>query len=428
MTDFINQHRDPAWLSRSRTMVVVLLAWSLPTSLFGMQVAMVAGIVTLLIWLALTPIAAIEGTPLDAAFWTLVAAVLMSLLLAPGGIYSFQSATSFWIWPTFFVAYYGINSISVLKKSVIGMLLLSVVVACFGIFQSYSGLYPLGQILHPTIVQLLRPAPENPDRYMAVGFFHSRVMLAHVLMFSFCWMFALIVEPLKTRVRLLMATGLVLIWIGMMCTWTRSAPVASALVALGLLWNKLKKGKIRRLAISGTVIAATIVGILLAPGLLARIQTSFSGSRDWGRLTIWQTALDLASSQPVTGIGFGNYQRDAVPLIQMRVNAVGADRFSGVLSLAHNDLLTFFAECGIIGAFALCWLFVAYFFTLGRGLKRVPADSYWLRGFMRGGGAAIAAYLLTSFFHDNLFHPETAFVMWFTLGASLAAVKCVESS
>jgi O-antigen ligase len=428
MTYPMSQPLEPTWLRRSRIVVIVLLAWSLPTSLFGMQAAMVIGIVTLLMWRALTQGAPLERTPLDAAFWTLVAAALVSLLLAPGGIYSLSSATSFWVWLTFYVAYYGIVSISVLKKSIIGLLVLSVCVACLGIFQSYSGIYPFGQVLHPTASQLLRPAFETPDRYMAVGLFYSRVTFGHVLMFAFCWMFALVLEPFTVRVRLLMVMGLVIIWIGMLCAWTRSAPAASALVALVLLWNTLKKGRIRRLATSVIVIGVIGVGILLAPGLLARIHTSFSGNRDWGRLTIWQTALDLASSQPVTGIGFGNYQRDAAPVIQMRVHAVGENRFSGVIFSAHNDLLTFFAECGIIGAFALCWLFVAYFYTIKQGLKKAPPDNYWLRGFVRGSAAAIAAFLLTTFFHDHFFHPEISFIMWFTLGSSLAAVKWIESS
>jgi hypothetical protein len=57
-------------------------------------------------------------------------------------------------------------------------------------------------------------------------------------------------------------------------------------------------------------------------------------------------------------------------------------------------------------------------------MRAVPPEDHWLRGFLQGSAAAVAVFLLGGMFHDHFFHgAELGFVLWFTLGASLWAVK-----
>ena len=304
------------------------------------------------------------------------------------------------------------------------MLILSVAAAAFGIFQTFTGLYPLGDIIHSGVPPQLEPIKGESGRYTAVGLFATRVTFAHMLLFPFCWLAALALQPLSWRLRLLLALGLVVVGVGMLCTWRRTAPVAGMLALLGLLWVQLRAGRLRWIVTGLAALAVIGLCVGLAPGLMHRVQKSFLGGGDWGRMTIYQTALDMASERPTTGFGFGNFQREARPRIERRLAAMGRTRFSGKLTWAHNDLLTFWAECGILGALAFCFLFVAYFLAVRRGIEKIPDEDHWLRGFVRGSVAAVSVYLLTSMFHDNFFHgAELGFVLWFTLGASLAAVK-----
>jgi O-antigen ligase len=210
----------------------------------------------------------------------------------------------------------------------------------------------------------------------------------------------------------------------MMLTWRRTAPVAGVVAILGLLWIQMRSGVLRWIVTGLAALAVIGLCVVLAPSLMQRLQKSFLGGGDWGRMTIYQTALDMASERPTTGFGFGNFQREARPRVEARVAAMGQPRFAGRLTWAHNDLLTFWAECGILGALAFCFLFVAFFLAVRRGMGRIPEDDHWRRGFLRGSVAAVAVFLLTSMFHDNFFHgAELGFVLWFTLGASLAAVR-----
>ena len=357
----------PAWMAGAQRWAFILLAWSLPVSLFGMQAGMIAGALGVLGWGIYTRFAGFRS-PLDAAFVALLAAVGLSLLLAPKGAESFRAATSFWVWLTFFAVYYGLGSQKTLRWAVHGLLILSVAAAAFGIFQTFTGLYPLGDVIHSGGVQL-EPIRGEPGRFTAVGFFATRVTFAHMLLFPFCWLAALALQPFRWRVRLLLALGLLVVGIGMVCTWRRTAPVAGALAVLGLLWIQIRAGRWRWIVTGLAALAVIGLCIGLAPGLVKRLQKSFLGGGDRGRMTIYQTALDMASERPVTGFGFGNFQREARPRIEARVAAMGEARFAGRLTWAHNDLLTFWAECGILGALAFCFLFVAYFLAVRRGIR-----------------------------------------------------------
>jgi O-antigen ligase len=413
-------------MTGSMSVMMVFFAWSLPVSLFGMQAGVIAGSVMVLGWGLATRFADFQKSPLDLSFITLLAAVGLSLLLVPDGPESFRSATSFWVWAAFFVVFHGVTTERSLRLSVNGLLILSVLVAAFGVYQSYSGHYPLGETIHSQATVLLKPAFGEADRYCAVGLFSSRVTFANMLLFPFCWLGALLLEKYSLKVRLLLLAGAALLWIAMNCTWTRAAPLAAILAAVGLVWTRIRRGRTRLIVTAVVLVAIVGAAVVLAPGLLARAKQTFSGKRDWGRLTIWHTALDMASMRPATGFGYGNFERAAAPLIDAKVAEMKEKRFAGQLTWAHNDLLTFLAECGIFGAFAYCWLFVAYFLAGGRVLKKIPPENRWLRGFLRGSMTGVLAFLVTCVFHDNFFHGELAFILFFTMGASLAVARTLK--
>jgi O-antigen ligase len=179
----------------------------------------------------------------------------------------------------------------------------------------------------------------------------------------------------------------------------------------------------RRIGLSALGLAA-LVSVLFVPAISSRLSKSFAGKKDWGRLAIWHAALDLAAERPLTGIGYGNFQRDAVPHVERRANEMGAKRFMGVYAWAHSNPLTFLAETGGLGLLAFCWIFVAYYLAARRTLLRVRDDPL-LRGFLRGSMAAVAGFLLVGLFHDTFFDGEVIFSLWFTLGASLAVGRLV---
>jgi len=407
---------------KSLRVVWFLFALSMPVSYFGMQAFLALGVL-LLLWIGWqSRFQAWPRTPLDPALLVLALAIGLSLLLSPNGWSSFPSNAAFLIALSFWVAYAGLQSERQLRLAIYGIWAIVALSALLGIYQSYTGHYPLGTWLHPRAANLLKPAPGVPGRFSAVGFFYSRLRFAHVLMFSFCVVFGVAMERMGWRMRSLLLGLLALLGFAILCTWVRTIPFAIGCALLAWIWWKIQRKLLRTLAalsLSGLLGMA----LLFTPGFLTRVAHSFEGSRDWGRAVLWQTALDFTSEHPLTGIGFGNFSRDVRPVLERKVKEMGLDRFAGVIAFAHNDLLNIQAECGLLGAFAYCFLFVAYFRTMLRALNRRDPAQPWLNGFLQGSLIGVVAYLLSSVFHDHFFFMEVAYNLWFVLGTSLSALQ-----
>ncbi|HOX45941.1 MAG TPA: O-antigen ligase family protein [Myxococcota bacterium] len=417
----------PPALRRGAAWLAVALAWSLPVSLFGMQAAAIAGGLLVLWGVARHRGAALEPSPLDLPMLALLAAYGLSLLLAPRPPTSLQTATSFWVMSACLVARAGLTRSVDLRRALVGLLGLASLAGLFGLFQCLTGLYPGAGWLHPQVAAPLQPAPGAPGLSGAVGLFFSRLTFAHALLFPLCWSVALCLWPPTPRWRWPCALAALASAAGLGASFTRAAWVAGALALMGLGLARLRAGRSRRWAL-GAAAALLLAGAAALPFLPARLTSAFAGSHDWGRLALWHTALDLAAERPLTGVGYGNFQRDAAERIEARRVEVGARRFPGTIAWAHSHGLTFLAETGLLGLAAWVWLFVAYF-RAARARLRAGAGGDPLRAaFLRGSLAAVAAFLVIGLAHDAFFDGEVAFALWFCLGASLAGGRAGEGA
>lgn len=412
-------------LSRARSFSLLLLAWSLPVSLFGMQLSIALCALVIMIELVSGNFSVISPSGLDRpiVFW--LAIVALSLLLAPKHPTSFMTATSFWVVLAYFGVFFLLPNPSILRKAILGMIFLACLAALFGAFQSVTGQFPFVEYIHSSTPEVLKSAPGMHGWFGAVGLFQSRLTFAHVLLFPLCWSMALMMEKLTLKWRVLFGLAVCLLSLGIVFTWTRAAPVAAALACSAIVIGAFHKGWHRRFALVAFMCLVAL-SALIVPQETKRLESSFSGKRDWGRLAIWHSALDLGASSPMTGIGYGNFQRDVVPLIEKRTRQVGAKTFKATIAWAHNNLLTFFAEAGALGVLAFCWIFFAYFSQALRVLRRSQQQP-WLRGFLRGSMASVAAFLLLGMVHDTFFDGEVIITLWVTMGASLAVGRFLPS-
>ena len=408
-----------AWARRS---VFLVLAWSLPVSLFGMQLGAIAGAVLVAILLVQ---GRLESSPLDKPILLLLLAIGLSLALASRTPSSFRTATSFWVLVSFYVSFFLIDGRQTLLRALWGVFGLACAAALFAVYQSLTGHYPLGALIHPHLNPLLELAPGKEDLFGGVGLFFSRLTFAHVLLFPLCWAGALLLEGLAWRWRLALLFACGLLATGLFFTWTRAGLAAGVLVLIGLAAARLPRGWKRWTAI-GALVVSSLAAVAFVPAVQAKLGQAFAGKKDWGRLAIWHSALDLAAERPLTGIGYGNFQRDVASKIEMRRAQMGGKRFKGTLAWAHNNLLTFLAEAGALGVLAFVWIFVAYYFAAARVLLRVREDPL-LRGFVRGSMGAVAAFLLVGIFHDTFFDGEVIFCLWFCMGSSLAVGRFVSA-
>jgi len=233
-------------LSLAGSIVLLVFAWSLPVSLFGMQLGAILGAALVLARTLLQRGRNLSPTPLDRPIAWLLVAVGLSLLLAPRPPTSFRAATSFWVVVAFYATWFLLDSRRTLRRAVTGVLALACAAAAFGVFQSLTGRYPLGELIHPGIDPLLQPVPGRPGLYRAVGMFFSRLTLAHVLLFPLCWAVGLALERLRLRWRLLSLGAAVVLTCGVVFTWTRAALVAAAVTGAVLAVSRLRRGWPRR--------------------------------------------------------------------------------------------------------------------------------------------------------------------------------------
>ncbi len=164
------------------------------------------------------------------------------------------------------------------------------------------------------------------------------------------------------------------------------------------------------------------VGLLLAmavirPDMLAAVLLRFedlifrtTGGTVALRLVLWKTALQAFWDNPILGIGPGNY--DVVHRIYQYLHLDPIQTYVRGLS-AHNPVLHYMAETGIVGTSALIALLIRQYrlariqFKIGRGKSRpeVPFILYILA----------AMFLVTAFFEAAWMWGQMSFVFVFFL-------------
>ncbi len=277
---------------RAATAALLLFAWSLPTSIFGMQAgagAMLLVLAAAFAWRRFRP----SGSPLDLAIGALVGAILLSLLLAGSAPASLRSATSFWVFSAYFLVWFVLQTDTerTLRRAVGGMILLAALACLLGVWQAGSGTYPGTELMHPGMDVSKRLVPIS-NRPAAIGFFFARLTFAHVMLFAFCWALSLALASGLGRKRLFYLAACPVLAAVIFAAQGRiawAAALAAALVLCFWYWRK------RRLLIAGAAVLA-LAALALLPGPAARLRQSFAGGKDWTRLVIWRSALELAAS------------------------------------------------------------------------------------------------------------------------------------
>ncbi|MEN9578737.1 MAG: hypothetical protein RJA70_1746 [Pseudomonadota bacterium] len=176
--------------------------------------------------------------------------------------------------------------------------------------------------------------------------------------------------------------------------------VVAGLFTFALLGRRVPAG--RRIALVAAAAACAAVTLTLA------WQYDFT-QESWlrGRLFLWRAALSLANEQPLSGLGLGGYPsaygRAAAALID---GAAGAFVPLSSVDFAHNDLLQFAAEGGLVTAAAFL---VVVAFALVRAHRRGDPLSL-------GVGAALAAIFVNGLADSTLRVPSTFALFFFLLG------------
>jgi O-antigen ligase len=160
--------------------------------------------------------------------------------------------------------------------------------------------------------------------------------------------------------RLACVGGLALMVVAILLSGSREGLTALLVIAAYYLWRSRYR---LRLAIG--IIGVLLVAATVQTSVFARFATALETGGS-GRTSIWAVAIEAAKHRFLQGYGIGNFT-DAFNLFYLGVHQpypYGWD------SPAHNLILHYLVELGIVGIALIAWFFVAQF----RSLRNIGRD------------------------------------------------------
>ncbi len=145
------------------------------------------------------------------------------------------------------------------------------------------------------------------------------------------------------------------------------------------------------------------------------------------RVYIWGSAIHMIRDHPVFGVGPDNflhyyapthrqdlYNTICLPGLGYMNAAAGAEP---CLSHPHNEILDFWLSTGIIGLAGFLWLEVVFWRDAIREWKERVGDApRWVRPFLLGSMAAMAAALIHGAVDNSYFLIDLATIFWLLCG------------
>lgn len=230
--------------------------------------------------------------------------------------------------------------------------------------------------------------------------------------------------------RLLNGYVIVVALVGLVATFSRGGWVAMSVgFIVLLLWGDWRESAMSARTITAgiMIMVAAVLGVVVWttpqvwPSLNHRLHGIFAiapgkvtGSLDPGALAgrelMWRPTLNMIGDYPIFGTGPSSWQwvylRYRAPAFQMRPD------------YAHNDVLQFTAEYGVVGLILVVGIFVGFFWHAARMSRRSCTANE--RSIALGASVAVAAMLTHSWYDFNLHIPANALLLVIILAITAA--------
>ncbi len=249
-----------------------------------------------------------------------------------------------------------------------------------------------------------------------LGLGHPNFLGAFLIMSMPFWFFA--VDHLKRAWHRLFADGAILLgFLGLLFTYSRSAWLG-VVAGIGMLSLSDKRAISRIIiffvlfAVVAQVLSLAYTGIGVADLVAMRFE-QLNRSNYSARPAIFVSALEVIGNNPLTGVGPGAFSHHA-----------DNSMVSGVLSQAHNLLLTIAAEMGIPAAIMYIIFLIAIFRTGIRNLRAIAREPGY--GFIaQGAYAGFFAIVAQTFFIHLFYHRNVGYALYALLAIIVALGRMV---
>jgi O-antigen ligase len=225
---------------------------------------------------------------------------------------------------------------------------------------------------------------------------------------------------------LLYGIGVVLVFFALIATQSRGPLLTALLVAMIMIIMAIRRaqgenlrfvrGKMRFLSIGALLIAAVLIGfsgIFKDVGARYQSLTETDSGTIWLRISLWKASLVAFMSNPLTGIGSGNFR--SIDLIFPNLKFDIARLYVMGLS-AHNLFLHYLAETGLVGTAAMISYFSKNLIDGRRIWILSSSENYQTAMALAGVGLII---FITIFYLDGWMWRQNAFIppLFFALTA-----------
>ena len=236
--------------------------------------------------------------------------------------------------------------------------------------------------------------------------------IALAVLFAMMVPLAVYVGRLTRRWWWWLATAIIVL--GLFSAVSRTGIVALAVIALVFIWLRRQEMKTLLPFVLPLLIAVHIV----TPGAIGGLRQAFFPSQGLvedqtvygGRLSAERVGpqIDIIKAQPFFGQGFGTRL-----VLGPKANARVLD----------NEWLGTASEIGLVGIFALAWLFIRFIKRLGREAKE---DSSARGALLVALASAIAGFAVGMFTYDAFSFIQVTFVLFIMLGLGMSALQSEE--
>lgn len=230
-------------------------------------------------------------------------------------------------------------------------------------------------------------------------------ILAGYLDEAICMLLAFFVGAERSRQKICLLAGILLLAACLAMTYARGACLAVAVVIAGY-------GAVRDRRILLGCMAFGAVLLIANPTFAGRLMSVFTkmDTSSEMRLALWESSVAMIEDHPLLGIGWGAYQF-VYPEYDFYINDP-----SVLIVHAHNLYLNYAAEIGLIGAAAYFTFFFGSMFRTLKNSETVPAG--FKRNLSLGTGLALISVALGGMTDNVLFNIPTSMLLWLMLGVS----------
>ena len=368
-------------------------------------------------------------TRLDKIGLVFLAWVWLSALTAPGDklLLAGSAITYSLCVMVYYVVSHAIQSLhdvmSMLKAFVAGLVLQTLHVSGQMLTHSFLPL-PGSKVMGPIVGNMLSFGGQG-EAFRPIGAFDHPNALADYLTLLWAPALALVLMGASRIHRRVwwVALGVLLVSSALLLlTLSRGAWAASAvaLVFIGVIfWRRRVIGSTHLLGAVMAGVLGLVVVVVAYPQVLLRLTAPDDRSTE-SRVVLMDQARTLIELHPLTGVGFGAYNRAAHEVTPASWALISADYQEQLLKLVvHNNYLLVAAQMGVPAL--LCWVYLLVgMIRQAWPLQRWPDPGAWALGVGLAGALASQLLFLAS---DNYDADIRVFMLWMTAGLLQAMTR-----